>query len=144
MARKQITVVISAEGRDRDKVFQITEKPARQVEDWAIRAFMGMARSGAEIPEDVKDAGFAGLITMGLKAIAGMHYADAKPLLDEMISCVKIIPDPANQNIIRALIDEDIEEVATFLQLRKEVFELHANFSAIVARLSSAETTAPQ
>lgn len=133
MARKEMTIVIE-KGRDKDKVFFITEFSAARAEDWAIRAFMGMARSGAEIPADVKDAGVIGVMLMGMKALGSMAYIDAKPLLDEMLECIQIIPDARVKAVKRSLIEEDIEEVTTLLQLRKGVFELHSNFSEFVAR----------
>lgn len=134
MARKTKIVTILDEGRDNGKVFRLGEVSAGHAEDWAIRAFMGMARSGAEIPEEIKDAGLFGVMALGLKALAGMAYQDAKPLLDELMACVQVIPDPAKPEIVRVLMEEDIEEVKTRLKLRKEVIDLHTNFSEIVAR----------
>lgn len=140
MARKEKIVVIEAEGRDKDKVFKLREMSAGEAEDWAIRAFMGMARSGAVVPEEVENAGFAGLVVMGATALGSMAYQDAKPLLDQMFACITIIPDPSKPVIARALMEEDIEEVSTRLKLRKEVFDLHANFSELVARLKPVTT----
>ena len=137
MARKEIQVTIQDAGRDFGKVFKIRELPSTKAEDWAIRAFMGMARAGVEIPEGVEDAGFAGIAVVGLKTVFSMSYDDAKPLLDEMMACVSIIPDPSKPMVERALIDEDIEEVRTRLTLRKEVFDLHTNFSELVAQFQA-------
>ncbi len=136
MARKEKTVVIDAAGRDKDKAFFITEMSARKAEDWAIRAFMGMAAAGVEVPEEVEAMGMAGMAALGLKAVFSIPYADAKPLLDEMLSCIQIIPDPSNSAIRRNLFEEDIEEIPTYLTLRREVFELHVNFSELVDRLA--------
>ena len=111
---------------------------AAQAEDWALRAFLALARSGADIPENVEEAGFAGIATMGLKAFAGMTHADARPLMDEMFStCVEIIPDPSKPQVRRSLVDDDTEEVATRLWLRGEVFKLHVDFSKVAALLNS-------
>jgi hypothetical protein len=129
MARKSATITISAEGRDQGKVFHIKELPAMQAERWATRALLALAKSGVEIPDDIASAGLAGVASLGMKAFAGLNYDDAEPLLAEMLACVSVIPDPSNPNIMRSDIESDIEEVATLLKLRSEVFKLHVNFS---------------
>lgn len=138
MARATATVVISAAGRDHGKIFRLTEMPATQAEKWAMRAFLAMARNGVEIPDDIASAGLAGIAAIGVKAISGMSFADAEPLMDEMFACVAIIPDGSNPAVVRSLIADDIEEVATRLRLRKEVFGLHVDFSKLVAPSISA------
>ena len=73
----------------------------------------------------------AGILALGLKAFAGVAYADAEPLLDEMLTCVQI----AEEKITRAMLDSDVEDVATLLALRSEVIEVHVGFS-VAASLS--------
>lgn len=133
MARKTLTITIDAEGRDIGKVFVITEMPASQAEKWAARAFLAMARNGVDIPDDIASSGLAGIAAMGLKAIGGMKYEDAEPLLDEMFNCIKCIPDASKPNVIRNIIEDDIEELSTRLRLRKEVFMLHVSFFTAAA-----------
>lgn len=127
--RKEIDVVITEEGRDRDKVFHIREMPAYQVEKWALRAVLALGRAGAEIPEGLQAAGLAGLAYAGLNGIIKLPFEDAEPLLDEMMTCVTIKPDPARPEVTRALWPDDIEEIATMFKLRKEVVSLHTGFS---------------
>lgn len=129
MARKTLAVQIDTEGRDKGKVYFLTEMPASQGEWWAIRVFLAMARNNVDVPDDIRDQGMAGLAIIGFKALGGMTPHDAKPLLDEMMACVQIIPDPSKPNVIRALIEDDIEEVTTRVRLRREVFTLHTGFS---------------
>ena len=128
MARKVTTVVIGNAGRDHGKVFKLTEMPATQAEKWAMRAFLAMSRNGIEIPEDIASAGLAGIASIGIKAIGGMNFVDAEPLMDEMFACIAIIPDASKPGVSRGLIEDDIEEVATRLRLRKEIFGLHTDF----------------
>ena len=128
MARNTATIVIDAAGRDHGKVFRLTELPALQAEKWAVRAFLAMSHNGIEIPEDIANSGLAGIAAIGIKAIGAMAFSDAEPLLDEMFTCVSIIPDAARPNVVRALIADDIEEVGTRFRLRKEVFALHTDF----------------
>lgn len=129
MARKELIVAIDAPGRDNGRAFFIREMPAAQAESWAIRAFLAMGRAGIDIPEDISQAGLAGVARMGFKALFGLAYDDAEPLLAEMMSCVQIIPDPKSPQVRRSLVEDDIEEVKTRLFLRAKVFELHTGFS---------------
>jgi len=141
MARKTKVVMIEAEGRDQGKHFLLTELPASQAERWATRALMAMGKSGVEIPDGIERAGIAGLAMIGLRALVGMPFEDAQPLLDEMFTCIQIIPDPARPQVHRYLIEDDIEEVATRLLLRQEVIELHTGFS-LAGALQGSKATA--
>lgn len=146
MARKTKVVVIEAEGRDQGKHYLLTELPASQAERWATRALMAMAKSGVEIPDGLERAGVAGIAVVGLRAVAGMPFEEAQPLLDEMMACVEFIPDPARPQVHRYLIEDDIEEVATRIMLRQEVIELHTGFSlagAIQGSKATAVSTSP-
>lgn len=129
MARKTAIYRVATPGRDTGKFFLLTEMPASQAERWAQRALMAMAKSGVEMPDDFANTGVAGIATIGIKALAGMPFNEAGPLLDEMMACVQFIPSPAEANLARPLIEDDIEEVSTRLSLRSEVIELHTGFS---------------
>lgn len=129
MARRTVDVTISAEGRDAGKVFRLTEMTASQAERWATRALLALGRSGVDIPEDVAQSGFAGVVAIGIRAFAGIPWELAEPLLGEMFTCVSIMPDPSRPTVIRALIEDDIEEIGTRLVLREEVIALHSGFS---------------
>ena len=128
MARKTATVTISEDGRDSGKTFFLREMPATQAEKWAIKALIALSKSGVDVPEDIAESGMAGIALIGLKALSGINFSDAEPLLDEMFQCIQLIPDPNRPQVMRGLIDDDIEEVRTRLQLRKEVLMLHINF----------------
>lgn len=139
--RKTKEVTITTEGRDKGKTFVITEMPASRAEKWATRAFLALGRAGIEVPEELQGAGMAAIAIVGIRALARLSFADAEPLLDDMMACVQI-KMPA---ITRALIDdgsesEDIEEATTRLLLRSEVFELHTGFS--VAAVIQAQAAA--
>lgn len=133
--RKELDVKIDDEGRDKGKTYRLREMSAAQAEEWATRALLAMGRSGVEIPDDVRGAGLAGVAVMGLQSIMRADFADVKPLLDEMMACVSFKPDPRNPGFTRELLEDDIEEVATRLKLRKEVFRLHVDFSQLGAIL---------
>lgn len=120
---------IAVGNRDKGKLFLLTEMPAMQAEQWAIRALLAIASTGVSVPEELKSAGMAGLAVMSLSALAFVRYEDAKPLLDEMLTCIEYIPDPSKPHVKRELHESDIEEVQTLVLLRKEVWNLHMGFS---------------
>lgn len=124
MARKEATFVADS-GRDTGKQFHITEMSASQAENWAIRVILAVGNAGIEIPEGLASQGMAGLLAIGYMSLLKIPFESAKPLLDDMMTCVQIMPMP---NVKRPLIEDDIEEVATRLQLRKEVWKLHTDF----------------
>lgn len=116
-----------ATGRDAGKTFIITEMPPRAGHDWACRALFCMGSAGAQIPDNIAQAGIAGLAVMGLNAfMGGINPDQAKPLLDELLTCVRINHDPGNKATERSLmVDIDIEEIATIFSLQKAAFLLH-------------------
>lgn len=140
MARKTAVVSISEEGRDKGKMFLLTEMPASQAEKWAGRALLLAAQAGADIGN--LNAGMAGIATMGIHSImGGVRFADIEPLLDEMFRCVQLLPNPSNLAVVRPLIEDDIEEVMTRVHLRSEVLDLHLGFSLAGAILKLRQTT---
>jgi hypothetical protein len=128
MARKVTSLTVASEGRDKGKLFSITEMPASQAEEWALRALFLAMQSGVEIPDELASAGLAGLATIGIKALAKIPFDLAKPLFDQLMACVQIVPDRTNQQFTRGLIEDDIEEITTRLQLRKAALMLHIDF----------------
>ena len=131
--RKVISITISTNDRDKGKVFQLREMPASKAEKWAARAFLALAKSGVDIPDDIAEQGVAGIAAVGIKALSRIEFSDAEALLDEMFDCVQFIPDPSRPDVVRGLIEDDIEEVATRVKLRKEVLALHLDFFTSVA-----------
>ena len=100
MARKNKTVVIESEGRDQGKMFFLTELSASQAEAWATRALFVMMNCGVEVPDDLLSAGLAGIAAIGIKSLSKVPYELAKPLFDEMMDCIAVVPDP-KQPLIR-------------------------------------------
>jgi hypothetical protein len=123
--RKEASITIEAAGRDQGKTFILTEMPASKAEAWGARLMLALSRAGVEVPPGFFEMGMAGVAVMGLKAMGGLSWDVAKPLLDEMMACVRIKVNAG----VRDLIEEDIEEVKTRLRLRDEVINLHISFS---------------
>ncbi len=128
MARKIVTVVIDKTGRDTGKVFVLREMPASQAERWALRALSALVASGVDVPDDLMQLGMAGVARIGLQAFGKVDWGRLEPLLVEMFQCVTIQPghDPS---VTRVLVEDDIEDIATRLTLRKELLVLHVDFS---------------
>lgn len=133
MARNVSNYTVTDEGRDKGKVFVLTEMPASRAESWAMRSLLALMAGGVDVPEGFERMGMAAMAEIGIKALAGLKWEVAEPLLAEMWSCVQIMPDPSKQHIIRNLIEEDTEEIATRIKLRAEVWKLHTGFLKAVA-----------
>ena len=128
-----MTYVVTEDGRDLGKTFLITEMSAAEAEDWALQAFFAIMNAGIEIPDEIAEMGFAGIAAIGLKALGKVPYYMAEPLLKKMMECVKIIPDQKQPNVVRDIIDSDIEDVKTRLSLKKSVWSLHTDFLKVAA-----------
>jgi len=128
MARKIVKYVVQDEGRDKGKVFVITELPSARAERWALRAFLALSQNGVDIPDDVSKGGMGGLAAYGLSVLGHIPFAEAEVLFSEMFECIQIQPNPADQAIVRGLVPDDIEEISTRMKLRMEVFKLHVDF----------------
>jgi hypothetical protein len=130
MARRTEHLTITAEGRDKGKVFILTEMPADQAERWAIRALLALTKSGVELPDDALTAGMAGLAAVGVRALAGLNYDDAGPLLDEMLTCAKLEHSPGQPPLPLTVGGVcQVEEVSTFWKIRMALLTLHTGFS---------------
>jgi hypothetical protein len=126
--RKVATVTITTDGRDKGKIFHVKEMSAYRTATWITRAMLLLAHSGVDIPstnsspEEIMRAAYA--------AIMQMKFDELAPLLNELMTCVTIQPDPRHPNVIRPLMDhgddsDDIEEYSTRFQLLWEIFKLH-------------------
>ncbi len=133
MARTILNYTVTDEGRDKGKVFVLTELPASQAESWAMRALLTLMSSGVEVPEGFERTGMAGMAEMGIKALSGLKWDVAEPLLAEMWECARIMPEPGKPQVVRNIIEEDIEEIATRVKLRAEIWKLHTGFLKAVA-----------
>lgn len=143
MARSTINYTVTDEGRDKGKLFVITELPAAQGEAWAMRAILALTAEGVDIPPNFERLGMAGMVEIGVRSLTKLRWEVAAPLLAEMWQCVKIIPDPAKPHVVRDLIEQDIEEIMTRIKLRMEIFKLHADFlTAVAPSISGANPSA--
>lgn len=117
------------ENRDAGKIYHLTEMPAAKAEKWAMRAFMALARSGFNVPEGIASLGIIGVFMISFQAFRYASFAEIEPLMDEMMLCVRAVPNKDNTLVTRPLVDTDTEEIQTRWDLRKEVLELHSGFT---------------
>lgn len=144
MTRKTINFTVTDEGRDKGKTFVLTELAASRAEAWAARALLALMKSGEELPHGFENTGMAGMAQLGIKALAGLSWEVAEPLLAEMWECVQVMPDPTRPHVVRVLIEDDIEEVLTRVKLRAEIWKLHTDFfsAGALSRLTGAPAAA--
>ena len=141
MARRHDKVVIERDGRDKGKVFWITELPATAAENWAGRLLTMLAAGNANVPSGFFQLGFEGAAAwIAVHGIGGIDWNVCKPLMDEMLECITIQPDPS-RNVTRQLVSDDIEEIVTLMTLREAWFDTHLGFS--VRQRYWTSTTAP-
>lgn len=125
----KVHTITDQTSRDFGKTFLLTEMPAAQGFKWACRALLACAHAGVELPEEITpEMGLTGLAIAGVRSMANLQWREVEPLLAEMIACVQLCPDPANPGVIRPLMDVDIDEVATLVELHAEVWTLHTGF----------------
>jgi hypothetical protein len=128
MPRRIVTVTIRAEGRDVGKQFILREMPAEQAEAWGTRALLAIVRGGGpNVTEETVSMGLAGLAVLGIGSLGAVQYEELKPLLKEMMECVTLQTPSGVERALNG--QDDIEEIATLLQIRKELLELHVGFS---------------
>lgn len=166
MARRTAIVTITTtdgvENRDAGKSFLLTEAPALQAEEWALRAMMALGTSGFIVPQELADAGLMGVAIVGYQAFMGSSEQAVLPLWREMLPmCVQYkAPNPNPQtgaDVLMPWAPGYIEEVSTLLTLRRQLLELHTGFtlaefalklqqvsSALPKATSSTTSTSPE
>ena len=132
--RKSQQFKVETAGRDKGKVFLLTEMPAAKAEMLALRVFMSLAKSGVEIPANVEEMGMAGLLRVGFGLLAHLPFEEAEMLMGEMMACVQRMHEPSNPASVIPLMEDDIEEVSTRFQIRKALKELHLGFSKVAGK----------
>lgn len=133
--RETVEITIDQEGRDKGKTFVIKEMAALPAEKWAYRLITALAHAGADVSM-IQGSGMAGLAAAGIQALPMLNFREVEPLMDEMLECVSIKPDPRNNpTFLRPLVlrgddNDEVEEVATLMKLRQEILDLHLRFFA--------------
>ena len=82
---KQITI---ENGRDKGRVFLITEMSAAHADNWAMRALLALANSGVDLGGISPQQGMISMVGATLGALGKVKPEDAIPLLNELLDCV--------------------------------------------------------
>jgi hypothetical protein len=131
MGRKTCNLIIDEEGRDKGKVFVLTELPALDIERWTVRLVLALGKNGVSLPDVQADSGFAGIAGILWVLIAQISPSEAEALMATMLEGLKINAG----KVIRDVMPDDIEEPETLLQIRLAWVDLHAGFFAKGGRL---------
>lgn len=131
-------------GRDAGTTFLLTEMDAFAAEWWANRLLIHAANAGTDLPDGLLDTGMAGVaaiegiaaaIVTTMRNMRGLDPDKIRPLLDEMMACVKLAPQgttpggaPIPPRPLMTGPNCEIQEVATIYKLRWEVLKLHVDF----------------
>lgn len=134
MARKTKIFVVNDQGRDRGKVFHLTEMSAAQAFKWGWSAARLLIQSGFIMSDEIAAQGIAAMWLAGFMSMLRVDHEEAQPLLAELMSCVQLQPDPMN-TFLRPPTSDDIEEVLTIYRLHEQALTLSINFSEIAANL---------
>lgn len=150
--------IVTIEDAGREITFSIQQMPALKLEKWIYKAAIQLAKAnGFEVAgESFKDAQNAikklkagdsdgSGIQWIINTVGGLDFEKAEPLLDELFSCVKLIPDANNQTMEMALtpatIEGQIESPLTLMKLRVEVLKVNFSFFSKGATQTSQPAT---
>lgn len=146
--RKTHLVRVPHQNRDVGKYFLLTEMSAADAEWWGWRAMLALKGTGGEVPPEIMQFGMIAVAWRGVQAFlsADVKPEAIKPLLDEMMTCVRTVRDEKRPDVATELMDGDIAESQTILWLRGEILRLHTGFSAAdaLSHLASAVMPGPK
>ena len=130
LMRRELWVRIDDEGRDKGKLFKITEMSAYDAEQWSWQVLFAMERAGIDVGERGLGGGLASVAALGVNNMLRTAPADMMPLLDRFLRCIELAPDPKHKDALRE-VDwiEDLEEADTIKRLRFDALRLHINFT---------------
>lgn len=131
MARREMTITL--EDRGNPLTFRLREMPASRLESWMTRVLLLLTGSGVDVPAgaDLSSAGEY-LMTQGLKALGGVDYDKAKPLLDDLLTCChRVLPQGGELAVTPESVDGYIEDVRTLFRLRVEALKLNLGFFGV-------------
>lgn len=143
MARKTLTYEITDNNRDKGKRFLITEMAPRIGHAWATRVLFGIMNSGVDMPDEWLNGGMAGVAKAGFRALGSIRPEIGIPLMEELLTCVQAMPNPADPTMLRNDWDADVEEPTSIFKLQYEVFKLCTGFSMPAVK-STSESAAGQ
>ncbi|MFT8723489.1 MAG: hypothetical protein ABF759_13100 [Acetobacter malorum] len=138
---KSVTVVCPHEGADKGKRFVITRMSAVAADRWGRHCLQAATSSGADIAGVAQGGGLAAVAAAGIGIFAAMDPERMDGLIEQLLQCVQLQPDPSNPAMLLpwsvVAAGEQIEEIPTLGWLQKEAFALHVDFFKGVGQLFS-------
>lgn len=133
MSRKEISYIVTEEGRDKGKEFIITEMSAWDADELAQDIFRAMGDSNyTGIPADVIAMGCAGLATVGLSVLSASAPDVSRTLRERLMSTVQVVITHEGKTQMRKVNGSiDFEEVQTIRQVMDQVFKVNFDFLTI-------------
>lgn len=130
MARKTKEITITS-GRDAGKTFLIREKSALDAEKFIVKLLLSVGKN-SNLGEVIANQG--SLISLAnseavLEMLFSLDVDVAEELMATMMECVTFKFVIKGNADTRKLVKEDIEDLSTLQKLRKEVINLHVNFT---------------
>ena len=125
------TVTVDIQDRNETFKFEIVEMSATQQEKWLMQAFLLLGRAG-NTSEGVSKA-VSGDVTGMLGLLSGLNYAEAEPLLNQLLECCFRITNGKDKRAVKIPVSADtidgyIEDVRTIFKLKIESFKLNFGF----------------
>lgn len=139
MAIKEAMIVCPHEGADKGKQFIIKRMSAVEADRWGRHVLQAAAVAGADLPDAIEANGLAAVAAAGIRIFAGMNPEVSDALLDRLMQCVNLVPDPAHPEVALpwSMSQSQIEEIPTIGWLHKEALKLHLDFFKGVGHLFS-------
>lgn len=148
--------IVTIDDAGREITFSVQQMPALKLEKWIYKTAIQLAKAnGAEIAgESITDAkaaikkleaGDKDGSGMGwiIQTVGGLDFDKVEPLLDELLSCVKVIPDANNSAVEMALtpatIEGQIESPLTLMKIRVETLKVNFSFFSTAVKSKAAE-----
>lgn len=113
-------------GRDSGKTFIVTEMPIIRADSLAMKIIHAVAGAGFDISSINPNLGVIALTQLTLDVIGRIPEHQFLEISNELLSCVKIVPNGGEARDIE--VDIDIFDVATLMRLRKEAIAIHVDF----------------
>lgn len=137
MPRKQEFVTIDADGRDKGRIFILTEMDAWAAIRWCAKAMLALAQTGAQMPSGAlakaAEGGPETLAILGTQLFAFLPEPVALALMEEAKTCVAFQSSVGTSQPIYKGDQCQVEEPSTWFKLLQRLLVIHLGFFKAVA-----------
>lgn len=139
MARNTKEIFIES-GLDKGNKYVITEKSALDAEKFFVKLLLSVCKN-TNLGEIIANQGSLTALANKeaiLELLLSLDFDVAQELMNEMLTCVEFKYVLKGITDTRPLVKEDIQDIETLMSLRKEVINLHINFTEAEDQSTSA------